>query len=759
MLREVSPYIDELVVATQDRKYVDFIKNSPESEVKHNVYYYEWADNFADARNDTFSKASNDIILWLDADDTLRGAEHLEEVAQLIEDGKLDWAWFQYEYEKDELGNVLMRQWQPRLIRKGTGHWEMPIHESFVPDKEIVQTMYDEVVVEHHTTEDHRLEHGKRNLKILLADYQKNGEKTDPRILYYLGNTLMALEKFEEAVPFYHMHIEQCGWAEEKYFSLHYLSHCYARLNQWDAAINIAMEATKIFPIWNLAFFDLGAHYSNKAATGGGRLDWKRAIEWFIIGLTKQKPDSKGYFTNDLDYTRDPMLRLADCYLQTGEYVKAFDIAKRLRQDFPKDPLIEELYKTAKEVVETEDFVEAFQTVALKIGNMDRIKGAKLFDALPTKLDEDHRIQSLRLTFVPPKTWEPNSVVIYCGPALEDWAKPSIYTGIGGSESAVIYLSEELVKLGYKVTVYNQCGDFRGVYAGVEYLPFYHFNWKDNFNYLVSWRTPGLFAFNLKAKKKYLWLHDIAFPQYFSDRSLTEPDKILFLSKWHRNNLPDLPEEKVFITNNGINPKDFENLPPKEPNTLFWGSSYDRGLLPFIKNILPTIVEAIPDVKLHVAYGWQNILKEKHLIPALEQLYTELSPILQAHPNIIHHDRLPHKELIQLMGKCMVYPYASEFGETNNITSQNAQAAGCYVITTSQAGGTLERVKLGRVLTGDGIYTNKELQQRFANATIEALSGFKRMKALTDVNLDLKEEFSWATTAKQWDKELLNETS
>ncbi|EHJ11445.1 hypothetical protein CWATWH0003_3817t4, partial [Crocosphaera watsonii WH 0003] len=36
---------------------------------------------------------------------------------------------------------------------------------------------------------------------------------------------------------------------------------------------------------------------------------------------------------------------------------------------------------------------------------------------------------------------------------MEDWAYPSIKKGIGGSEEAIIYLSQELVRLGYQVTV------------------------------------------------------------------------------------------------------------------------------------------------------------------------------------------------------------------------------------------------------------------------------------------------------------------
>ncbi len=54
--------------------------------------------------------------------------------------------------------------------------------------------------------------------------------------------------------------------------------------------------------------------------------------------------------------------------------------------------------------------------------------------------------------------WENNSIVIYSNLPfhVEDWAPPSIEKYIGGSQEAVIYLSQELVKLGYQVNVFNR---------------------------------------------------------------------------------------------------------------------------------------------------------------------------------------------------------------------------------------------------------------------------------------------------------------
>lgn len=743
-------YVDEIIFATGLPE--DKIKEYKIQFPKVMMCHYKWKDDFADARNFSFSKATGDYIFWIDGDDIVRNPENLPKIIEKMEKEGIDWCHLEYLYERDEYGNIIMRQWKPRITRKGTGIWKMPIHEVYEPTTEVNQVIMDDVVIDHQVKDSakHRLESAERNLRILLKHYQDNAENPDPRTLYYIGNTFMGLEKFEEAIPFYQTHIVKCGWPEEKYFSLHYLAFCLAWTSRLDEAIGVALEATKIFPHWSLAYFDLGAFYSMKE-------DYLRTIEWTLTGLTKKKPDSKAYFSSDTDYTLYPLARLAEAYLFTEEYDRAYDIANKLHMQF-NIPLTKELLDKAKEILETEDFVESFLTVAKKIGDTDRIKGAKLFDALPGSLDEDIRIQNQRLNLVPPKNWEAKSIAIYCGKGMAgDWGPPSIYTGVGGSETMVILLSQELTKLGYKITVYNQCGDFRGTYKGVEYLPYYHFNQRDNFNILIAWRTPGLFNFDLKAKQKIIWMHDLSYPQMWNKKIIDQVDKVILLSQFHRSAAPEVPDEKVFISNNGINTEDFREIPEKKPNSLFYGSSYDRGALTLIRDIMPLVHKEIPDATLEVCYGWdvldKTINERPGIYPGLEQLRAELTPLLEQ-PWITHHGRVGHKQLAKIMGSCVALPYSSEFGETNMRTSQEAQAAGCYVITTSQAGGAPEWIRFGEIVEGDSIYTDKVLQQKFADRVINFL---KEPKKLTKEEHDkILEEFSVSETARHWDKELLH---
>jgi len=119
----------------------------------------------------------------------------------------------------------------------------------------------------------------------------------------------------------------------------------------------------------------------------------------------------------------------------------------------------------------------------------------------------------------------------------------------------VIYMARELVKLGWNVTVYAD-PDHEQVDQGVVYVPYYKFNPRDQFNILVLWRNPTLLDYDLKAKKFYLWAHDVQNNlEYTGDkaRRVNKLNKLIVLSPYHRANVPAVPDDKILLSSNGIN--------------------------------------------------------------------------------------------------------------------------------------------------------------------------------------------------------------
>ncbi len=115
---------------------------------------------------------------------------------------------------------------------------------------------------------------------------------------------------------------------------------------------------------------------------------------------------------------------------------------------------------------------------------------------------------------------------------FEEWSAKSLDKGIGGSETAVIELSKQWIKMGYKVTVYGDPGGDKGEIDGVIYLPWYYFNHRDSFNIFIAWRTPGLVG-KIKAKKFYIDMHDIFSPVDFKEH-VNQIDGIMVKSEYHK---------------------------------------------------------------------------------------------------------------------------------------------------------------------------------------------------------------------------------
>src|SRR3990167_2966628 len=145
----------------------------------------------------------------------------------------------------------------------------------------------------------------------------------------------------------------------------------------------------------------------------------------------------------------------------------------------------------------------------LKAKDPSKLRG--IIESVPSHVYRDERMWNIRHSFLPPKIYADNEIAIFCGSSWEEWSPANILTGLGGSEEAVVYISRELVKLGYKVTVFNNCGESCGEYDGVEYKSYHAFNPKDKYNVVISWRGHDIR--NVDAKNRIVWLHDVPMPK------------------------------------------------------------------------------------------------------------------------------------------------------------------------------------------------------------------------------------------------------
>lgn len=221
-----------------------------------------------------------------------------------------------------------------------------------------------------------------------------------------------------------------------------------------------------------------------------------------------------------------------------------------------------------------------------------------------------------------------------------------LHRGLGGSESAVILMSKELAKIGFDVTVFNNCEDSLakpGIYDEVKYRPFSDLEkYEFNFDIMISSRTfipfvpPGLYSMFMPdqygrmhnpkifekirstAKLKIMWMHDTFCmgDQILEDLVVTgHIDELFTLSDFHttyitnadhgKKRIYEVLKNKMFQTRNGIvNYFPEVDISAKDRDLFVYNASITKGMLPLVHKIWPKVREKIPTAKLKVIGGY-----------------------------------------------------------------------------------------------------------------------------------------------------------
>lgn len=246
VLECAKPFCDELIVVdtgSTDRT-IEIAK-----ECGAQVYRFEWIDDFAAARNFSFSKCSCEWILWLDADDflppeTIEIGKKIK--AELLERAEVDCVFGTYIYAKDAEGKPHLTQSRERFLRRSANPtWEGRIHE-IVRGCENAFVRCPEFVVHHDTAKENEPRKAGRNLTI----YEKylNVETASTRDLYLYAGELRAVKQFEKAAEVYKKYLEK--WPADMYdlFEEPYVVHIdlaetYRQLGRPRDAIETAVKA------------------------------------------------------------------------------------------------------------------------------------------------------------------------------------------------------------------------------------------------------------------------------------------------------------------------------------------------------------------------------------------------------------------------------------------------------------------------------------------------------------------------------------
>lgn len=534
----------------------DFFGYEPQIKASDKLFLFD------QARNYNFSQVPKDYdwVIWIDTDDVFVGAENLHELGKIGLEKNIEAFYFKYIYQAEfdkngRIKHVIIEHLRERLVRNiGVYKWVAPIHETLIEQRPTMKTDNYDCQVVHLSTQEDKLNSLTRNLKNLeLAIYQSQGK--DPRHIYYLAKAFYDLNTAEyndKAIPLIMKYLggeHPSGWPEERAQAYEYLADIYRRKGEFNNAVKAAVNAMIEQPEQPSIFLNLAHTYMV-------RQEWERALFW--VRLASAIPEKKTTLVvNPRDTQAKTLEILYNCALNLNKVDEAWAAAAKMLEMFPEETSVQQAYTFISQLREQRDLTMKYMQLAeylKKSGEWYKLK--PLLAAAPRMIESNPFVISLNQQNNPPTPWGKDEIAIYCGIGFTPWSPKRLTDPqgcfVGGSEEAVILAAEALARKGWKVTVYNDPGTDEGEYNGVKYLPYYKFNRMDNFNILVAWRDIRFFDTEFSAKKKVLWLHDIQNPVEYTPERVQKIDKVLFLSKWHRDNVPTLPDEKVIITSNGI---------------------------------------------------------------------------------------------------------------------------------------------------------------------------------------------------------------
>lgn len=324
-LEAVENIVDEIIIV--DTGSVDQTKEIV-GKYSSNIYKFSWIDDFAAARNFSFSKATQEYILWLDADDVL--LEESQEALKVLKrdlDPKVDAVSMPYYLVMDSNGKPLYCTRRYRLVkREKQFQWYGKVHEYLAVSGELYNS---DVAVTHKKEK----EVTNRNLKI-FQNIVAAGEEMSPRDLFYYANESMDNKKYEDAVLLYETFLNQKeGWYEEKIYACGKLGDCYAKLGEWEKATKSCIDSFRYDIPRGENCTRLGYIYMEQSK-------YNEAIFWFKLA-TEVPIAAATPFHSPASYTWLPYLQMCICYSRLGNQEKAYYYNELAASYVPNNSVIE----------------------------------------------------------------------------------------------------------------------------------------------------------------------------------------------------------------------------------------------------------------------------------------------------------------------------------------------------------------------------------------------------------------------------------
>ena len=333
-LDTVKDIVDEIIIVDtgSNDNTIEIVK-----EYTDKIYYFKWIDDFSKARNFSFSKASKDYILWLDADEYLdeENREKLKKLKVNLDDS-IDIVTLETNMVIDEDDHLAFIGRRNRIVKKSKNFkWIGFVHEYI----DVSGNFFDsDICIIHHKIKCV----SDRNLKL----YKKNieaGNKLSDRDLYYYGKELICNKYYEEAIKILEEFITKEIWIEEMIDALCKIGKCHLYLNDHQKARSYYYRTFEyISPNVNLLY--------NIAESFELQKEYKKAIKWYEI--IQDLRNSENFCPCECDslecFDFNINLSLCVCNFEVGNIRKSYYHHLKCKSISPSNPCVirnDEIFK------------------------------------------------------------------------------------------------------------------------------------------------------------------------------------------------------------------------------------------------------------------------------------------------------------------------------------------------------------------------------------------------------------------------------